>query len=133
MDELKNATAEQFAEENPSAAETIRKEAIEAERKRVDEIDALTPPGAEFAEMAKKAKAEGTSAADFLKGVIAKQREASKAYLDSRRKEADKADKVDGGDAGDNDEGGLEAKRDKEAKLLAAMADDINDSTIAMA
>lgn len=133
MDELKNATAEQFAEENPTAAETIRKEAIEAERKRVEEIDVLTPPGAEYAEMAKKAKADGTSAADFLKDVISKQRETSRAYLDSRKKEAEKAGEVGGGDAGDHDEGDLEAKRNKEAKLLADLADGIDDSTIAMA
>ncbi len=133
MDELKNATAEQFAEENPTATETIRKEAIEAERKRVEEIDALTPPGAEYAEMARQAKADGTTAADFLKGVIAKQREASKAYLDKRKEESKKAEEVDGGDAGDHDKGDKEAKQDREAKLLADLADSIDDSTIAMA
>ena len=133
MDELKNATAEQLATENPTATETIRKEAIEAERKRVEEIDALTPPGADYAEMARKAKADGTTAADFLKGVIAKQREASKAYLEQRKEEGMKAGEVGGGDAGDNDKGDLNAMRDKEAKMLAEMADGIDDSTIAMA
>ena len=38
-----------------------------------------------------------------------------------------------GGDAGDHDKGDKEAKQDREAKLLADLADSIDDSTIAMA
>ncbi len=125
MDELKNATAEQITQENPEAAEAIRKQAIEDERKRTEKIDALTPPGAEYAKMAQEAKADGTSVSDYLEAVIAKQREASRSYLEHRKTETKTADKVGGGDSGDHDGDSKEAKQEKMAEELAALADDM--------
>ena len=133
MDELRNATAEQLQTENPALAQSIATDAVAAERKRVADINKLTRKGEKWQEMARKAIEEGTSAADFLAAVIEEEARMGAAYLENRSEEGNQARKVGGGDAGDHDDGDLEAKRNKEAKLLAELADGIDDSTIAMA
>ena len=130
MDELRNATAEQLAQENPELVASIGSAAVEAERARLREIDELTPDGEAYAQMCAKAKANGTSVADYLKQVAAKSRELKEAqkkkgeaYLENRQKETAKADNVGGGDAGDHDGEDKEAKAKKLAQELADIAD----------
>ena len=133
MDELRNATAEQFAQENPEAAARIGNAAVEAERARIREIDDLTPDGAEYAQMCADAKANGTSAADYLKLVAKKSKELKEAqkqkgadYLRNRQQETAGAQNVGGGDTGDHDGDDKEAKQDKLAQELADLADKAN-------
>lgn len=133
MDELRNATAEQIAQENPEAAASIGNAAVEAERARIREIDDMTPDGAEYAQMCAEAKANGTSAGDYLKLVAKKSKElkaAQKAkgaaYLEQRQQETADAQNVGGGDSGDHDGDDKEAKQDKLARELADLADASN-------
>lgn len=133
MDELRNATAEQIAQENPEAAASIGNAAVEAERARIREIDDMTPDGAEYAQMCAEAKANGTSAGDYLKLVAKKSKElkaAQKAkgaaYLEQRQQETADAQNVGGGDSGDHDGDDKEAKQDKLARELANLADASN-------
>ena len=131
--DLKNATAEQLNQENPELSAEIARQAVAAERQRMQEIDDMTPPGEQWAELAAKAKADSTSAMDYHKQVVAKQKADRQAFLDARGKETQQTGQVAGGDTGDHDGDDREARRDKEAKLLAELADGINDNTIAMA
>ena len=124
MEELRNATAEQLENENPELAKAIASDAITQERERVKKIKALTRKGEKWQQMADKAIAEGTSAADFLEMVIAEEGKDRAAYLEGRQKETDASGKVGGGDSGDNDD--READSDKEAKKLADLADSMD-------
>ena len=124
MEELRNATAEQLENENPELAKAIANDAITQERERVKKIKALTRKGEKWQQMADKAIAEGTSAADFLEMVIAEEGKDRAAYLEGRQKETDASGKVGGGDSGDNDD--READSDKEAKKLADLADSMD-------
>lgn len=133
MDELRNATAEQIAQENPEAAASIGNAAVEAERARIREIDDMTPDGAEYAQMCAEAKANGTSAGDYLKLIAKKSKElkaAQKAkgaaYMEQRQQETADAQNVGGGDSGDHDGDDKEAKQDKLARELADLADASN-------
>ena len=139
MDELRNATAEQLAQENPELVASIGNAAVEAERARIREIDDLTPDGEEYAQMCAEAKANGTSAADYLKKVAAKSRELKEAerkkgaeYLANRQKETAQAGNVGGGDAGDHDGDSDEAKTDKAAKDIAELANGMTGSAVEM-
>lgn len=132
MDELRNATAEQLQQENPALAQSIAENAVAAERSRIQEIDALTPEGAEYAQMAREAKANGTSAADFLKSVIARQSKARQDYLTNRQRETEAANHVGGGDASDNDDDNG-AKIDSAAKEIAEIAKGMNANSFDMA
>jgi len=130
MDELKNATAEQLTQENPELVADIGKAAVEAERARIRKIDDLTPDGEAYAQMCADAKANGTSAADYLEMVAKKSRELKEAerkkgadYLADRQKETANAGNVGGGDSGDHDGEDKEAKENRTAKELAAIAD----------
>lgn len=131
--DLKNATAEQLGTENPELAAQIAQQAVAAERQRMQEIDDMTPPGEQWQALAAKAKADGTSALDYHKQVVAKQKADRQAFLEARSQETKATDQVGSGDAGDHDGDDREARLDREAKLLADLADSIDDSTIAMA
>lgn len=137
MDELRNATAEQLAQENPELVASIGSAAVEAERARIREIDDLTPEGEEYAQMCAAAKADGTSAADYLKKVAAKSKELKEAqkqkgaaYMANRQQETAGANNVGGGDAGDND--GDDAKADRAAKEVADLAKGMTGSAVEM-
>ena len=137
MDELRNATAEQLAQENPELVASIGNAAVEAERARIREIDELTPDGDEYAQMCADAKANGTSAAEYLKKVAAKMRELKDAqkkkgaeYLAKRQQETAGASNVGGGDAGDHD--GDDAKIDKAAKDIAELANGMSGNAVDM-
>lgn len=133
MDELRNATAEQLQQENPTLAQTIANDAVTAERNRIKEINALTRKGAKWEAMAKKAIEDGTSAADFLKAVIAEEAKAGDEYLEGRRRETDPANEVGGGDSGDNDGKDENEKIDKAAKDIAEIAKGMSGNAFDMA
>lgn len=123
--DLKNATAEQLGQENPELAAEIARQAVAAERQRTQEIDDMTPPGDSWRAMAEQAKADGTSAMDYHKQVVAQQKAQHKAWLEQRGKETEQVGQVGAGDAKDADDD-LQAKQDKTAKELAALADSMD-------
>ena len=139
MDELRNATAEQLAQENPELVASIGNAAVEAERERIRQIDDLTPEGEAYAQMCADAKANGTSAADYLKKVVAKSKELKEAqkqkgaaYLANRQEETAKAAQVGGGDAGDHDGDDEDAKTAKAAKDIAELAKGMTGNAVEM-
>lgn len=83
--DIKDLSMEALASENPGLLEQIRQEAVTAERQRLEDIDALTMQG--YEEMAAKAKAEGTSAMDFQKAVVAAQKQKGADFIANRKAE----------------------------------------------
>lgn len=130
--ELKEATLEMLRQENPTLAQSIASDAVKAERERVAQINALTRKGEKWAAMAKKAIEDGTSAADYLKAVIAEEDKTHANYLDQRHAEAQQAEKVGGGDPGDHDED-VTAMIDRAAKEIADIAKGMTASMADMA
>ena len=126
--ELKDATAEVIQKENPAA-----KAAVEAERKRRQDIMALKPKGAKWDKMAEDALNDGKSAAEFLQAVIAEQAKTGEEYLENRQAETAPAAKVGAGDAGDVDGKKDEAAEDKIAREIADLAAGINVTVNEMA
>lgn len=124
--ELSTATAEQIRQENPTVAQAIAEEAINAERARVREITALTRKGEKWQAMAKKAIEDGTSAADYLKAIIAEETKQGEDYLNARREELKATDQIGAGDCKDNDKDDAEAKATKAAKEIAELAKSMN-------
>ena len=112
MDELRNATAEQLQQENPTLAQAIANDAVSAERNRIKEINALTRKGAKWEAMAKEAIEE---------------------YLEGRRRETGPANEVGGGDSGDNDGKDENEKIDKAAKDIADIAKGMSGNVFDMA
>ena len=130
--ELKDATAELLRKENPALVQQIAQEAVEAERARVSEINALTRPGEKWEAMAKKAIDEGTSSADFLKAVISEEKKAGREYLEARQRELAPAAQVGGGDSGDHDKDS-EKSADQAAKEIALLAKEMGTGSPEMA
>lgn len=97
--EIKDITRDQLLAENPALAEEIRNSAIQAERERMEEIDALCVPGYEA--MAEEAKKNGTSAVDFQKAVVKAMKEKGNAHIAQRQQETAPAANVSGGSASD--------------------------------
>ena len=92
--EIKDITMEQLRDENPALYEQVRQDAVAAERSRLEEIDALTMPG--YEEMASEAKANGTSAMDFQKQIVAAMKKKGKAFIEARQQETAPAQDVTG-------------------------------------
>lgn len=120
--EIKDITMEQLKAENPSLHEQIMRAGAQAERERMEEIDALTPQG--YEQMAAQAKHEGTSSADFLKAVIAQQKQKGEGFMAARRSETAQAAQVSGGAAEDSPsgKGSDEQEMDAFGKEIAKMA-----------
>lgn len=97
--EIKDITREQLLAENPALAEEIRNSAIQAERERQEEIDALCVPGYEA--MAEEAKKNGTSAIDFQKSIVKAMKDKGSAHLAARQQETAPAAQVVGASASD--------------------------------
>ena len=95
--ELNELTAEQLQADNPALYQQVQQSAIEAERDRLADIDALTLPGYEA--MAAEAKKNGTSAMDFQKQIVAAQKAKGGAFLERRQSETEPAQEVTGGAA----------------------------------
>ena len=95
MELNENTTVEQLKDANPALLASIQQAAITAERDRLSDIDALTLPG--YEEMAEKAKADGTSAADFQKQLVKAMKEKGSEFLNQRKDETAPAADVTGG------------------------------------
>lgn len=128
---INEINAEQLRTENPDLFEAIRNQGITEERERMQQIDALTDEG--FEQLAKDAKSNGTSAADFLKQVVAERIGRKKAFITSRQMETADAAKVAGGSSADHNPGENEAEEiDRSAKEAAEMAKEFSGSGASM-
>lgn len=117
--ELTELTMEQLQSGNAELFASIQKQAIEAERERIADIDALTLSG--YEEMAENAKKNGTSVMDFQKQIVAAQKQKGKDFLQARAVETAPAKKIAGGEPVDNvDE---EAEIKAQAKSVAKYAE----------
>ena len=119
--ELKEATAEMLNTENPELARSIAQQAVEAERERIQQIEDMTPPGAEYAQMKAEAMKKGTAIGDYIKQIVAEQKKKAGGYMTARIDETAQAKNVTGGAERDQDES-PEAKEDKWAKDVADLA-----------
>jgi ATP-dependent protease ClpP protease subunit len=107
--EIKDITLGALQAENPALFGEIQAAAVKAERERLDEIDALTLPG--YGDMAAQAKADGLSAMEFQKQIVAAQRQKGKDFLTARKAETEPAAEI----RGDASEG---TKADKSPEAL---------------
>ena len=98
--ELENLTLEQLRDANPALLAQIQQEAVNTERERLADIDALTIPG--YEEMADQVKADGTSAMDFQKQIVAAMKEQGSHFIQARREETAPAEEIAGGTPTDN-------------------------------
>lgn len=121
--EIKDITMEQLKAGNPQLHGDILRAGAQAERERMEEIDALTPVG--YEQMAAKAKHEGTSSADFLKMVIAQQKQKGEGFMAARRSETAQASQVTGGAAEDSPKAGEDVELDAFAKEAKKLADEV--------
>ena len=96
--EINELTAEQLQAQNPALFNQVQQNAVQAERERLAEIDAMTTPG--YEKMAAKAKADGTSAMDFHKQIVQAMKEKGAGFLQQRREETNPAQEVAGAAAG---------------------------------
>lgn len=121
--EIENITMEQIQEGNPALFDQIRQEAVQAERERLEAIDALTMPG--YEDLAARAKADGTSAMEFQKQIVAEMKKKGNDFLTARQRETEPARQVAGGAPQD----GSEDEKQKEqafAKAVAGYAKEMN-------
>ena len=100
--DISELTMEELREGNPALFEQVRQDAVEAERERLSDIDALTIPG--YEEMAEQAKANGTSVMDFQKQIVAAMKKKGESFLASRQTETAPAQEVIGGEPAHDDE-----------------------------
>lgn len=127
--DMKDMTLEELQAAQPALLQSARETAIQEERQRMQDIDELTPPGEDYAQMAAAAKAEGTSALDFHKRVLAAQKDKSAAFLAQRRQETEPAAQVPGG-ASEDDAGDEEQRMEADAKEIAAFAKACHDTGV---
>ncbi|MBQ8111353.1 MAG: ATP-dependent Clp protease proteolytic subunit [Clostridia bacterium] len=128
--DIKDINMDQLRADNPALLEQIRKDAVDAERQRIEDIDNLTMDGYEA--MAEEAKRNGTSALDFQRQVAKAQREAKEAqrqkgedYMKARKKDTEDAKQVAGGASEDND-----GKTEEEE--IKALQDDVKGYAASM-
>ena len=123
MPDLKTATAEQLTQENPALAQEIARQAVEAERERVQQIEAITPPYAEYEQLQSEAVKNGTSIGDYIKQVAAMKQKKKTEYLENRKQETAPAAEVKSGSSKDNDPAATaKAQEDKFADDVAKLA-----------
>ena len=92
--ELEGLTMDELRAGNPALVDQIRQDAVNAERERLSDIDALTIPG--YEEMASEAKANGTSVIDFQKQIVAAMKQKGTDFLAARKEEVAPAQEVAG-------------------------------------
>lgn len=95
--EIAELTAEQLQAQNPALYSQVQQNAVQAERERLNDIDALTVHG--YEQMAEKAKADGTSAMEFQKQIVAAMKQKGGTFLEQRQEETTPAQTVTGGAA----------------------------------
>lgn len=120
--EIKDCTVEQLRAENPSLYNSIMQEGANQERERIQEIDALTPAGDDYAQMAADAKEKGMSAMDFHKAIVKAHKDKGQAFMQQRAAETAPAAQIPGSAAEDGDGKGEEAQMADYAKEMAAFA-----------
>ena len=123
--ELENLTLDQLREGNPALFAQVQQEAVDAERERLADIDALTVPG--YEDMAEQAKANGTSAMDFQKQVVKAMKEKGTNFIQARQQETAPAASVAGG-APDMNSKTPEQEIEDNAKDVAKYANQYNGS-----
>ena len=95
--DIKELNVDQLRAENPALLEQIVRDAVAEDRQRQEDIDALTPPTAEYQAMAAEAKKNGTSAMDFHKQIVAAMKKKGASYQEARQQETAPAQNVTGG------------------------------------
>lgn len=118
--EIKDISEEELREENPALYEQVQQAAVTAERTRLSDIDALTDPG--YEDLAEQAKANGTSAMDFHKQLIAAKKQKGADFMAARAQETANAAQVAGG-APDGNAKTEEQEMEDFAKSVAGYAD----------
>lgn len=113
--DIKDLNLETLLAENPALIEQIQQNAVSAERQRQDDIDALTLPG--YEQMAADAKANGTSAMDFQRQLVAAMKQKGSTFMQQRQMETAPAKNVAGGAPQD--------EKHNEAQELESAAKDI--------
>lgn len=113
--DIKDLNLETLLAENPALIEQIQQNAVSAERQRQDDIDALTLPG--YEQMAADAKANGTSAMDFQRQLVAAMKQKGSTFMQQRQTETAPAKNVAGGAPQD--------EKHNEAQELESAAKDI--------
>lgn len=99
--EIKDINMDQLRAENPALIEQIRQAAITADRQRREDIDAITPPTAEYQAMADEAKKNGTSLTDYQRSLVAAMKQKGANHYVARQLETAPAQNVTGGAAED--------------------------------
>ena len=95
--DIQNLTNEELLAGNPTLHASVMQAGAQAERQRMEDIDALTPAG--YEQLAAEAKKNGTSAMDFHKAIVAAQKEKGAQFMNGRKQETAPAAKVTGGAA----------------------------------
>lgn len=127
--DMSNITPEMLQTENPALFQQVQQTAIENERRRLEDIDALTLPGCEA--MAAEAKKDGTSALEFQKKVVAAQKAKGAQFLADRQKETEPAQQVPAGAAdGGKTEEQMIADNAKDIAEYAKMYNGDNNPTM---
>lgn len=99
--DIKDITQEQLLAENPALIQQIQQAAVAADAQRREDIDAITPPQAEYQAMAEEAKKNGTSVMDFQRQIVAAMKQKGANHMAARQKETAPAQTVTGGAAED--------------------------------
>lgn len=94
--EIKELNVDQLRAENPALLEQIRQAAVNDERQRQEDIDAITLPTAECRAMAEEAKRNGTSVMDFQRQIVAAARQKGADWMTARQKETEPAKNITG-------------------------------------
>lgn len=125
--EIKDITQEQLLAENPALLEKIQQAALTQERQRQEDIDAITPPVAEYQRMAEDAKRNGTPFTEYQRSLVAAQRQKGTSYMTARQQETAAAQQVTGGHVENQKTEEDEIKQN--AKDIAAYASAYRGST----
>ena len=110
-EDIKALTQDQLLAENPALIQQIQQAALAADQQRREDIDAITPPVAEYQAMAEEAKKNGTSAMDFHKQLVAAMKQKGANHQAARQQETAPAQNVTGGAAED--------EKDEEQEIMS--------------
>lgn len=119
--DIKDITQEQLLAENPALIQQIQQAAVAADAQRREDIDAITPPQAEYQAMAEEAKKNGTSVMDFQRQIVAAMKQKGANHMADRQKETAPAQTVTGG-AADDRKGNEEQDMKQYAESMAKYA-----------
>lgn len=127
--DMANISMEELMAGNPELMAQIQQNAVEAERARIDEIDALTIPGYEA--LAAEAKANGTSAMDFQKSLVAAMKQKGTDFMTARQEETKPSQEIAGGNPAEGMKNEDEMIQEN-AKQIAEYAKQFSGSTNGM-